>query len=342
MTKNNKTDPSAIAERLSRKAAQQTLAFSANEPTLEVEQPSEDKNMSDLSAQQSAQQVHEDVLRQILMNSVTLPGKPEHTTLIPSELVRCALFNARNKNRAREFMKHRELISIGKQRLEYTGEDLRQDDCDLYLKVIELAAEQYRAEPINAQSKIHVSFTLYRMAKELGVKKFCTRRKKAMIESLNRLRFGLIAIQSERILNQTQRKLQTISFNLLSDFTLTEQQGGPYAGHLVTCELPLALVFLLQGSHHTRILWIQRNALRSPVAKWLINYLSSHREPFPIKLDTVITGAGLLTKDKYEAKRTIQNALRELLSVGFLEQFDIQKGLITVSRAPAPEMLEAV
>lgn len=292
---------------------------------------------SSISAKAAAQQVQETVFRELFEDALHLPEKPTNTSLMPSELVRGALFSAQPKNQKRVLVKNRELASVGNQKIHFSGEDLRQDDCDIYLKLIELAYDQKTEnEPIRADSKIYVQFTLYSLAKALGTKSFCSKKKRSMLDSLNRLRLGLLTIQSQRILNQSQRRLSTIQFNLISNLTVTEISDHNYSGHTITCELPLALVFLLQGPHHTRIYWLQRQSLRSNAAKWLLNYLSSHKTPFPVKLTTVSEGAGLQIKETKNVRRTIHTAAKELIEVGFLASYRIENDILHVVREKSP------
>lgn len=328
---NKSADPIKIAQRIQERASQQMLDL---QPTNSLYVPDDDScSRSSAQAKIAAQQVQETVFRELFEDALQLPEKPANTTLIPSELVRCALFNARPKNQKRTLVKGRELASVGNQKIEFSGEDLRQDDCDVYLKLIELACDQkHENKPIRADSKICVQFSLYSLAKALGSRSFCSKKKRSMLDSLNRLRLGLLTIQSQRILNQSHRRLSTIQFNLISNLTVTEISDRNYSGHTITCELPLALVFLLQGPHHTRIYWLQRQSLRSNAAKWLLNYLSSHKTPFPVKLTTVSEGAGLQIKEPKNVRRTIRAAAKELIEVGFLASYRIENDILHVVR----------
>jgi hypothetical protein len=74
----------------------------------------------------------------------------------------------------------------------------------------------------------------------------------------------------------------------------------------------------------------QRRALKTPTARSLHAYLSSHRDPGPHKIVTLIGIAGLTGVN---AKTTVTKALAELEAVGFLSMWSIDKHLVTLRRA---------
>src|ERR1035437_4706401 len=67
--------------------------------------------------------------------------------------------------------------------------------------------------------------------------------------------------------------------------------------------------------------------------RWLHGYLASHKNPYPIKLETIRRGAGLSDDTKSDLKKTIPRALESLKKVGFLVSYEIVDDLVTVERA---------
>ena len=67
---------------------------------------------------------------------------PEVARALPNEIVRSALFNAKNKKSKREHLKNAEIAVIGTGKMTYSGEELRQDDQTLWLQLIHLARSQ--------------------------------------------------------------------------------------------------------------------------------------------------------------------------------------------------------
>ena len=79
--------------------------------------------------------------------------------------------------------------------------------------------------------------------------------------------------------------------------------------------------------------WEQRLKLPVGLATWLHGYLASHKDPFPIKIETIKQGAGLTTEDKSHLISTIEKALESLNNIGFITDWKIEKDLVTVKRS---------
>ena len=82
------------------------------------------------------------------------------------------------------------------------------------------------------------------------------------------------------------------------------------------------LVELFGTDHFTRVEWEQRLALPVGIATWLHGYYASHREPFPVKLDTIKRGAGITTERAAKVREADRKALAELVNVGFLRSWE--------------------
>lgn len=89
---------------------------------------------------------------------------------------------------------------------------------------------------------------------------------------------------------------------------------------------------LFDGNCFTLTEWEQRLSLPSGMSTWLHAYLASHKEPYPIKIGTIISGAGLTMKTKHHAKAIIVEALDKLIEIDFLASWEIKNDLVTVVR----------
>ena len=71
------------------------------------------------------------------------------------------------------------------------------------------------------------------------------------------------------------------------------------------------------------------------MAQALHAFYSSHRQPFPIKLDTLRGYVGSKNQQKAGFKVKLRGALDELVRSGFLTGFRIEGDIVTVDRAIA-------
>lgn len=263
-------------------------------------------------AKQAAQRAKLDatLAESVANQQLSLPFWPAKFRALPNEIFRSALFNARNKSKAREHLKNREIYVIGDGRITYTGEELRQDDETVWLQLIQLA----KSQPLGGT----VKFTgrSFLVAIEWPVKS----------QSYTRLRDCLTRMQAT--------SLQVIVKRLESSDKKGEENGkamsmipafewrDPHTGAALKqyrVQLAPQLVDLYGGKgYFTRVEWAQRLDLPPGLATWLHGYFASHEAPFPIKLETIKAGAGLTTSTQKHLRELVKTALDELKRVKFL------------------------
>lgn len=254
---------------------------------------------------------------------------------IPNELVRCAVFSAKNRNEPRKIYRANapyviELIGPGQ--IIYTGEELRQDDETVWLQLVHMAKEA-RSETI--------TFTPYSLLKTLkwpgGGDSY-----KRLLATLRRLMGTVLEVYSERL-------DKGVTTNLIANFEYAKDHDKPW--RVKVFDEDDELLFLFDKLHYSRLDWDMRLALPTGIATWLHGYLASHKKPYPIYVDTLAKNAGLTLEtpeDKQldkaaqiakrkkrlnEAKRAIKKALEALREREFLKSFEITKeGLVSVIR----------
>jgi TrfA protein len=235
---------------------------------------------------------------------------------LPNEIVRSALFNARNRNLPRSYFEEAEIAVIGGGRITYTGKELRQDDETVWLQLIHLA----RNKPLGQA----IEFTPYSFCKSIGW----------TIEgrSYLRLRACLIRMKATSLSVYSGRISAGVALSLIREFSWKDVETGR-ASRLYKVEVHPSLVQLFQGDHFTRFEWSQRLSLPDGIATWLHCYLASHRDPYPIKFETIKSGAGITTRRMTRVRELIEKALRELVKVGFLIDWKIAGELVHVRRS---------
>lgn len=259
----------------------------------------------------------------------------------PNELLRSALFTAKNRKQPRQMLRQAKVAAIGGGRITYTGEELRQDDESVWLQIIHLARQN------GLDTEVH--FIPRALLQEIGWP-ISGKSYDRLVACLTRLQATSLQVHG----------LATRGVSMLPDFVarrpseLKEQQrqgvleseeveGIPYW----TVKLHPELVLLFSDHQYSRLQWSQRVGLPEGLATWLHGYYSTHADPLPVRVETLAIGAGLLkplgpeeTADSArkahlrEIKRLIGKALESLVAAQFLTGFEISRSsLVTVKRA---------
>jgi TrfA protein len=243
-----------------------------------------------------------------------LPPWAEALRCLPNEIVRSALFNARNRKQARLYIKKTEIVVIGDGRITYQGEELRQDDLTAWLQLIHLAKEQ----PLG---KI-VEFTPYSFCKTIGWP-ICK-------GSYERLRACLDRMQATSLAVYSKRLKEGVSLSMIPVFAWQDDEKQTLKKYRV--QVAPQLVELFGDVNYTHLEWSQRLALPDGIATWLHGYFASHSQPFPIKIATIKTGSGMTTESTAKVRQLIEKALNALKEVGFLSSWEILGELVHVKR----------
>lgn len=251
--------------------------------------------------------------------AVQLPPWGDEIRCMPNEILRSALFNARNRNQPRRYFKNETIAIIDQSaRISFTGEELRQNDELVWLQLIHLAKEVPTGSP--------VEFTPYSMVQSLRLTKSKPNsgHTERVWESLRRMQATSLAIHSKRL-------ARGVSLSMIPKFEWQEEATG---ARLTKWRVFIApeMVELFGDVHFTHLQWKQRLDLPSGVATWLHGYLASHREPMPVKLSTLQKGCGCTTETPRKFKQLILTALSELERVGFLKHYEIRCELVHVVR----------
>ena len=221
---------------------------------------------------------------------------------------------------------------IGGGELKYTGEELRQDDEIVWMHLVHLSKE--------ARSEL-VSFTPYQFLKSIGwhtTKAYYTR----LFESFIRLAGGLIMVYN-------QGSNRGITTRLIARFAYAKKPHAQWTVRVFDKDDELLFLF---DTLYSRVDWDIRLALPEGICTWLHGFLSSHRDPFPHKIETLAAGAGLaltpahddalsdaeLAKMRMDRLRDLRKLFREaaqaLVTSGFLESFELTRaGILHTVRA---------
>lgn len=256
-----------------------------------------------------------------------LPAWSQAYRGMPNALARSALFGvAHVRSGTRKDYKRHPLASTKGILLTYTGEELRQDDEDVFLQVLHLAKEQKLGEDI--------MFTAHSMLVALG----WTRNSESydrLSECMNRMLATALSMTVER-----PEGRMSFSGSLLRGFRWREKgTSDPLREWAVSLDKDIVALFDPQA--YSLIHWDTRLSL-PPLAKWLHSFYSTHKEPFPFKVETLhkLTASGAKELRTFRAKLKIALAL--LVECGFFlsARVDTKSDLVVVERAADRKLLE--
>lgn len=161
-----------------------------------------------------------------------LPLWPEEIRCAPNEFLRSALFNARNRNQKRRYLRQETLAIIGKGRITYTGEELRQDDATVWLQLLQMASDTTLGAV--------VEFTPYSFCQAVGWT--------PSGETYAHLRKCLTRLQATALAFYAERTKHTVSLSMIPAFSwLDESTGKPLPRYRVKLAPELAALF--HGQH---------------------------------------------------------------------------------------------
>lgn len=249
---------------------------------------------------------------------IQLPLWAEERRGFPNALARSALFTVRGNKVAREHYKQTQIETYSEKfSMSYTGEELRQDDEDVFQQLLHLA----RNHDLQGD---WIEFSAYSMLKELN-------RSTSGQVNYERLKDQILRLKANMLIIKGNAEHKSYGASLVRDF-LYEEDGENLKRWRVRLEP--AIIALFATNNFSLLQWEQRKTLKSDIAKWMISFYVTHEKPYPLKIETVHRLTKSVNKNMKSFKQGIQKALDELIGRGFLERAWIDdNNLIHVRRA---------
>jgi hypothetical protein len=231
-----------------------------------------------------------------------LPFWPHALRAAPSGAFRSALFPALGRGQ-RRWLRDETIFSVTGVTVTFRGEQFDQSDLDVLLEI------WHRLRDQDGEVEFSANNMLQALGRQAGTSGYDW--------------------------------LHAVIFRLTAGTVNISDHGNDYFGHLIEggardkATKRYALSVNAKFAQLFRAAWStldmdQRRSLKTPTARSLHAYLSSHRDPGPHRIVTLIGIAGLTGKN---AKATVTKALAELETVGFLSAWSVNKDLVTLHRA---------
>lgn len=248
-----------------------------------------------------------------------LPIWPEQTRGFPNSLARSSLFTVANfRKGARAHFKRATIATLKGITITYSGEELRQDDEDAYLQILHCS----RMQDLGTE----VRFTAHSMLTELGWTKNSASYKR-LVDCLDRLKATSIAVTVELPSGR-----ENYTGSLIRSFRWREEHGNtPMREWKILLEPEIVALF--QPSGYSRVDWKLRLTL-PPLAKWLHSFYHTHKNCYPIKVETLHRLTGSDVKELRKFRYKLKLALQLLVDKGFFlaAQIDARSDLVVVER----------
>lgn len=246
-----------------------------------------------------------------------MPSWPEHCRAVPNCLLRSALFSATGRGSG-GYVKEKEIYSQKDMRIFYTGGQLDQAALTVYDAVLHVMRSR--------QMGVDVRVTGYQLLKALGRQDTGGNRRT--------LHGVLMTLKATAVDVHTGRYSYAGS---LLDEVYKDEDTREYVIRLNPKLLPL-----FASDQYTRIDDAVRRRLEGrPLAQWLHGYYSSHRKPFPIKVETLLKLSGSKSMRVAGFARDLRKALAYVQAAARAEgkRFDyrVVDGVISIPRDDGDE-----
>lgn len=262
----------------------------------------------------------------VQQSQTQLPIWPNDLRGLPNALARSALFCVANQRGSREMFKDKPIAALKGIEITYSGEELRQDDEDVFLQILHIARMSDLSDLVR--------FTAFSMLSELG---WDTSSKgyKRLVECVKRLKLTSISITVE-----SPDLRQNYTGALIRSFRWVEAgTDSPLREWEILLEKEITSLFAPNG--YSRLDWSVRLQL-SPMAKWLHSFYHTHRAPYPFKVETLKELMGSRITELRSFRFALRRSLNDLVEIGFLStgKVDPRTDLVLVERANQAEAID--
>ncbi|QAY94184.1 hypothetical protein CUN63_15535 [Pseudomonas sp. ACM7] len=234
---------------------------------------------------------------------------------IPNVTLRSALFGS-SRSSSQAFLQRAEIFTQRPTRMRYTGPRLDQGDLDVWITLLHIARRKMLGRSFKTCA--------YELLKQQGKTDAGNNRK-----TLNKRLFRLAAATIE--ISATQHSYTGGLIDSIYRDEIT---------HELVITLNHELYKMFGPNEFTHIDWSVRRSLNSkPLAQWLHGYLSSHAEPIPVSVDTLLLMAGCQNASASSREQNLLRALDSLQHASDLHgqpfSYEIRGGNVHIRKTPS-------
>lgn len=248
-----------------------------------------------------------------------MPVWSDDKRAITNSIARSAVFGVAEKNNKTIFVEQR-VPAPSNYEITITGEQLSEADRDVYLQAI----HYFRGCGPNEEIRVNPRDFLLAIGRQDGLES-----RKWLWNTVRKIARTLLEIT----INLPERKIKFVG----SLLTIASEEKDGIPGD-IRMRLPLDALRLYNTDSRTLISMTRRLSLKGPgsqLAKSLQAKIYSHKEPLPMKLETLMTQCGSKCKRILDFKKKLIAALELLKENQDIEAYSISKdGLVEIRRKP--------
>lgn len=244
---------------------------------------------------------------------VQLPLWADEVRAHPNESCRAALFTVRRARKRRVYTDEN-IFVVGDGKISFTGIELRAENDELvWLQILHYAKEY----PLGRW----VEFTPHQLCTDIGWTPSGPNYK-LLRECLLRLKATALTIESKRLNGG-------LALSLIGDFLWRGEDGKPLTRYAV--QVPQEIRDWFGDSNFTRLNWEAYRNL-PPVSRRLYDYAASHRDPYPLKAETIYQLCGSDAESVENFRKVLRRAVKALDDSGLLKVDMTRTGLVRFKR----------
>jgi TrfA protein len=227
---------------------------------------------------------------------------PDDVREMPNDYARSAIFTVRNKTEPRASLQGALVFHVEKAvKITFTGIELRAEDDELvWQQILNYAKVKPLGEPIE--------FNLHELCRDLNWSINGRNYEKARM-SISRLKANEVKLENERIGRGS-------AISLIHNYTF---QGDGAKGTKYCVWIHPDLILLFAGNTSTRIVWTKYRDL-PPIARRLYDYFASHKQPFPLRLDTFLKMCASTCGTEKKWRSMVRDACARLVAANLVKK----------------------
>jgi hypothetical protein len=234
----------------------------------------------------------------------------DNERFIPNDYARSSIFTARNKRTPRLNLVREQLFHLHEGvSILYTGIELRaEDDEIIWLQTLHYAKKHPLGEPFE--------FSIKDLVRDVGWARNGRYYEKAR-ECISRLKASEVLVHNDRKYGKSG------AISLIAQYVTLNDNDGKATRYQVWINPNLILLFA--GNDFTNHSWKTYRDL-TPIARRLADYISSHKVPYPLKVEQFRRMCGSNELSLPNWRRNVKRACAEIQEKGIAKLIALDKG----------------